>query len=76
MIVPVGDGPTLVALDKGFAELVSCGLAERQPRLVGVQAERCQPLVRAWLGEPAGPAELDPAGHGRRRHRGGPPGHR
>ena len=61
MIVPVGDGPTLVALDKGFAELVSRGLAERRPRLIGVQAERCQPLVRAWLGEPAGPAELDPA---------------
>ena len=54
MIVPVGDGPTLVALDKGFAELVSCGLTTRQPRLIGIQAERCQPLVRAWLGAPAG----------------------
>jgi len=61
MIVPVGDGPTLVALDKGFGELVSCGLATRQPRLIGVQAERCQPLVRAWLGAIAGPAELDPS---------------
>jgi threonine synthase len=61
MLVPVGDGPTLVALDKGFAELVGRGLAERQPRLIGVQAEHCQPLVRAWLGAPAGPAELDPA---------------
>jgi threonine synthase len=61
MIAPVGDGPTLVALGKGFAELVSCGLAARQPRLIGVQAERCQPLVRAWLAAPAGPAQLDPA---------------
>jgi threonine synthase len=61
MIVPVGDGPTLVALEKGFAELISCGLADRRPRLIGVQAERCQPLTRAWLGAPAGPAELDPA---------------
>ncbi|WP_340688004.1 pyridoxal-phosphate dependent enzyme [Amycolatopsis coloradensis] len=61
MIVPVGDGPTLVALDKGFAELVSCGLSARQPRLIGVQAERCQPLVRAWFGTPAGQTELDPA---------------
>lgn len=61
MIVPVGDGPTLVALDKGFAELVSCGRATRQPRLIGVQAERCQPLVLAWLGAPAGPADLNPA---------------
>jgi threonine synthase len=61
MIVPVGDGPTLVALYKGFGELVSCGLAPRRPRLIGVQAERCQPLVRAWLGAAAGPAELDPS---------------
>jgi threonine synthase len=61
MIAPVGDGPTLVALDKGFSELVRCGLATRQPRLIGVQAQHCQPLVRAWLGEVAEPAELDPA---------------
>lgn len=61
MVAPVGDGPTLVALDKGFAELVRCGLADRQPRLVGVQADRCQPLVRSWLGEAVGSAELDPA---------------
>ena len=61
VVAPVGDGPTLVALDKGFGELVDCGLAPRRPRLVGVQAEHCQPLVRAWQGEPAGPAELDPA---------------
>ena len=61
MVVPVGDGPTLVALDKGFAELVDCGLAARRPRLVGVQAEHCQPLVRAWQGEQPAQGELDPA---------------
>jgi threonine synthase len=62
VVAPVGDGPTLVALDKGFSELVDCGLASRRPRLVGVQADHCQPLVRAWQGQPAGPEELDPAG--------------
>jgi threonine synthase len=62
VVVPVGDGPTLVALEKGFAELVHCGLARRRPRLVGVQAEHCQPLVRAWQGAAPRPAELDPAG--------------
>jgi threonine synthase len=61
VLVPVGDGPTLVALHKGFAELVSCGLAARQPRVVGVQAEHCQPLVRAWLEQPVEPGELDPS---------------
>jgi threonine synthase len=61
MIAPVGDGPTLVALDKGFGELVHWGLAAWQPRLIGVQAERCQPLVFAWLGAAARPAEFDPS---------------
>jgi hypothetical protein len=31
MVAPVGDGPTLVALDKGIAELVSCGRPRGQP---------------------------------------------
>ncbi|MEV8511985.1 pyridoxal-phosphate dependent enzyme [Dactylosporangium sp. NPDC051484] len=62
VIAPVGDGPTLAALDKGFAELVRCGVAERQPRLVGVQAERCQPLVCAWTGVEPRADQLDPAG--------------
>jgi threonine synthase len=61
LLAPVGDGPTLAALDIGFAELERCGLAARRPRLIGVQAQRCQPLVRAWQGEPAGAADLDPA---------------
>ena len=62
VVAPVGDGPTLVALDKGFGELVARGLADRRPRLVGVQARSCQPLVRAWLGEPVSPDQLDPGG--------------
>ena len=60
MVAPVGDGPTLVALEKGFTELVACGLAARTPRLVGVQAQACQPLVRAWLGSDPRPDELAP----------------
>lgn len=59
MVAPVGDGPTLVALGKGFDELVACGVAARTPRLVGVQAAACQPLVRAWSGTDPGPGELD-----------------
>jgi threonine synthase len=60
MVAPVGDGPTLVALEKGFSELVACGVAARTPRLVGVQAQKCQPLVHAWRGTEPGPDELDP----------------
>ncbi len=60
MVSPVGDGPTLSALAKGFRELVACGVAERMPRIIGVQAEGCQPIVRAWrTGEPIAASEPD-----------------
>ena len=62
VVAPVGDGPTLVALEKGFDELVESRLAPRRPRLVGVQAECCQPLVLAWRGRDGRPDQLDPAG--------------
>ncbi len=48
VVVPVGDGLTLSALVKGFRELIACGVAQRLPRFIGVQAEGCQPLKRAW----------------------------
>jgi threonine synthase len=60
VVAPVGDGPTLVALHRGFDELVGLGLAATRPRMVGVQAASCQPLVRSWSGEQAGPEDLDP----------------
>jgi threonine synthase len=50
VVVPVGDGTTLSAMAKGFRELVACGMTERLPRLIGVQAEGCQPLKHAWEG--------------------------
>lgn len=46
--VPVGDGPTLNGIAKGFRELVACGVASTVPRLVGVQADGCQPVKRVW----------------------------
>ncbi len=48
VVVPVGDGVTLSALAKGFQEIVACGGARRSPRLVGVQADGCQPVKKAW----------------------------
>jgi threonine synthase len=48
VVAPVGDGPTLSALAKGFAELRACGASNRVPRLIGVQASGSAPLVAAW----------------------------
>ncbi|RIV26152.1 threonine synthase [Alicyclobacillaceae bacterium I2511] len=47
-VAPVGDGPTLCALAKGFRELVQCGLADKMPRILGVQAAGCQPVKQSW----------------------------
>jgi threonine synthase len=55
VVVPVGDGTSLSAVAKGFRELVACGVAGRVPRLIGVQAEGCQPLKRLWAGEEPAP---------------------
>lgn len=53
VLVPVGDGPTLSAMVKGFRELKACGVSDRLPRVVAVQAVGCQPLKKAWdTGDP------------------------
>lgn len=48
VVAPVGDGTTLSALAKGFREFARCGAAGSVPRIVGVQAEGCQPVKKAW----------------------------
>jgi threonine synthase len=53
VVVPVGDGPTLNGIARGFRELVARCVATQGPRLIGVQAEGCQPIKRAW--ESGGP---------------------
>ncbi len=60
VVAPVGDGVTLCALVKGFRELRACGATNRLPKVIGVQADGCQPLVRAWLTRtPLVPVEPD-----------------
>jgi threonine synthase len=46
MLVPVGAGPLLAAIYKGFQELGAMG--EAAPRMVAVQAAGCPPIVRAF----------------------------
>lgn len=58
VLVPVGAGPLLSAIHKGFEEL-----GVTAPRMVAVQAEGCAPIVRAFeagaenVGEWSDPAE-------------------
>lgn len=48
VIIPLGAGPLLVGISKGFQELRDAGLVNKIPRLVGVQAAACAPIVRAF----------------------------
>ncbi len=49
IIVPVGGGGNLSAYYKGLKELKVLGLIEKYPRLVGVQAAGCAPVVEAFV---------------------------
>ncbi len=49
IIVPVGNAGNIYAIWKGFVELKRAGLADRVPRMIGVQAEGASPIARAWM---------------------------
>lgn len=46
--VSVGDGCTIGGVYKGFYDLLQLGLIERVPKILGVQAEGCAPLYKAF----------------------------
>ncbi|MGB9893916.1 MAG: threonine synthase, partial [Candidatus Saccharicenans sp.] len=48
LYVPVSSGGHFMGLFKGFAELKEAGLIKSQPKFIGVQAEGCAPVVRAF----------------------------
>ncbi len=53
VFVSVGDGCIIGGLWKGFHDLLQLGFIDKMPRLVGVQAEGCQPIRRAFeTGQP------------------------
>jgi threonine synthase len=48
VIVPLSSGGHLLGLMRGFADLEREGLIAAYPQIVGVQAENCAPLARAF----------------------------
>ena len=49
IIYPTGGGTGIIGMHKGFQELMDLGWVEgRMPRFIAVQAEGCQPIVRAF----------------------------
>lgn len=48
VIVSVGDGCTIAGVYKGFYDMKQLGLIDSIPKLLGVQASGCQPLLEAF----------------------------
>lgn len=48
IVFPVGNGSLLLGAYRGFKDLMRLGLVNRMPRLVGIQPQRCAPIVRAF----------------------------
>lgn len=48
VIVSVGDGCTIAGVYKGFYDLKQLGLISKIPKLLGVQSDGCNPLVKAF----------------------------
>jgi len=58
IVTPMGSGGTLYALWKGFKELKASDKTNSLPRLVGVQAEGCSPIVGAFQMKREQPLEI------------------
>lgn len=48
LVLPVGNGTLVIGAYLGFAELLSAGVIDRMPRIIGVQAACCAPLANAY----------------------------
>ncbi len=48
IVCPIGNGTLIYAVWKALKEMKTVGLAKKLPKLVGVQAERCNPVARAF----------------------------
>lgn len=54
VISPAGQGSLLLGLGRGFEALMSAGLIDEFPKLVGVQALACAPLWAVYMYGPSG----------------------
>lgn len=58
IVLPVGAGTLLLGAARGFASLLSSGLASQVPRIYGIQSTACAPLAKAWAQGAEEPAEV------------------
>lgn len=48
VVVPVGNGTLIWSIYEAFRELSLVGITDKIPRIIGIQVEKCAPVVQAW----------------------------
>lgn len=48
ILVPIGTGPLLKGIYKGYEELKELGFTNKLPKMIGIQATGCAPIVKAY----------------------------
>ncbi|MEW6295258.1 MAG: threonine synthase [Candidatus Diapherotrites archaeon] len=48
IVSPIGNGTLIYSVFKGLNEFRKAGLIKKIPRIVGVQVNKCSPVVKAW----------------------------
>lgn len=48
VIVPIGNGTLITALHAAFVQMIQKKMVKKIPKLIGVQAQECSPLVEAY----------------------------
>ncbi len=49
IVVPIGAGPLLCGIWRGYCELKSLGFIQKLPKMIGVQAENCSPIYKSFI---------------------------
>ncbi|WP_119715806.1 threonine synthase [Propionibacterium ruminifibrarum] len=60
ILVPVGNGTLFLGLMKGLEDLLHAGLIETMPQIIAVQAQGCDPLLRAAEAGASQPVTVTP----------------
>lgn len=60
LVIPVGNGTLFLGVMRALDELTVARLVKRAPRIIALQAEGCDPLLRAWERGGTVPAEIEP----------------
>ena len=60
LMIPVGNGTLFLGAMKGLEHLLESGCIHRMPKIIALQSEKCDPLLKAAETGSAAPAEVCP----------------